>query len=180
MTDIPFAKIIRFVLVVCLGLFSSSAAIHAADSVAQLQARFDQEDNAVRKAKLFEKLGEAKFAAIRKAEKNGDHNTVGLTFEKYRDNLRSVLENLKKQHPDAEKQSNGYRQAEVSVRKGIRELDESLLLAPQEYLPPLQLVRQDLVTLDNELLRMLFPRRPADIPAPSPTADPPKASEQQP
>jgi hypothetical protein len=150
----------------------------AAESLAQLQARFDKENNAVRKAKVFEKLSEAQFALIRTAEKSEDHNAVGLTFEKYRDNLRAVVGLLKTQHPDAEKQSNGYRQAEVAVRKGIREIDESLISAPPEYLPPLQLVRRDLVTIDNDLLHLLFPRRPGEAPALAPpTSDPRGASD---
>jgi len=94
--------------------------------------------------------------------------------------LRAVVELLKKQHPDAEKQSNGYRQVEVTVRKGIREVDESMIAAPPEYLPPLRLVRQDLVTIDNELLHMLFPRRPGEQSLAPPTPDTPKASDNQP
>ena len=157
-----------------------SIAVFAADSLAQLQSKFDSENNSVRKAKIFEKLSDAQFAAIRSSEKTRDFSAVGLTFEKYRDNLRLVVEALKKQHPDAEKQSNGYRQAEVTVRKGIREIDESILAAPPEYLPPLKLVRQDLVTIDNEILHLLFPRRPGEQPVPPPTTDAPKASDTQP
>lgn len=156
----------------------------AADSVAELQSRFDREPNAVRKAKLLEKLGEAQFAAVATATKAGDNSTIGLTFEKYRDNVRAALDALKKQHPDAEKQSNGYRQIEVSVRKAIREVDESLVVAPTEYRPPLELVRRDLVNMDDEVLRALFPRRPGEQPStppdPAPTSPPPQASDKQP
>jgi hypothetical protein len=157
-----------------------SIAVFAAETVAQLQTKFDSENNSVRKAKIFEKLSDAQFAAIRSSEKAGDVSTVGLTFEKFRDNLRLTVEALKKQHPDAEKQSNGYKQVEVTIRKGIREIDESILAAPSEYLPPLKLVRQDLVTIDNEVLHLLFPRRPGEQPIPSPTTDAPKASDTQP
>jgi len=162
-------------LLVVLGCF----AVFGAETVSQLQTRFEAENNSVRKAKIFERLSDAQFLAIRSAEKAGDHNTVGLTFEKYRDNLRVSVDALKKQHPDAEKQSNGYKQVEVTVRKGIREIDESILAAPAEYLPPLKLVRQDLVITDNELLHLLFPRRPGERPVPLPTSDPPAASDTQ-
>ncbi|HMI51740.1 MAG TPA: hypothetical protein VK525_09520 [Candidatus Saccharimonadales bacterium] len=164
------------ILLVVLGCF----AVFGAETVSQLQTRFEAENNSVRKAKIFEKLSDAQFFAIRSAERAGDHNTVGLTFEKYRDNLRVSVDALKKQHPDAEKQSNGYKQVEVTVRKGIREIDESILVAPPEYLPPLKLVRQDLVITDNELLHLLFPRRPGEQPRPLPTSDPPPASDTQP
>ena len=143
----------------------------ATESLAELQARFDRETNGVHKAKLIEKLGDAQLEEARRAGKAGDYDTVGTTLEKYRDNVRAAVEALKKQHPDAEKQSNGYRQLEMHVRKGIREVDETLLVSPEAYRPPLQIVRQDLIGTDGELLKMLFPHRPAERRAPTPPAE---------
>jgi hypothetical protein len=133
-----------------------------ADSLAELQARFDRETSAVQKAKQMGKLGDAQFEEARRAGKAGDYSAVGLTLEKYRDNVRAAVEALKKQHPDAERQSNGYRQLEMHLRKGIREVDESLLVSPEGHRPPLEIVRQDLIAMDDELLKMLFPRRPLE------------------
>ncbi|HVH71464.1 MAG TPA: hypothetical protein VNB49_10190 [Candidatus Dormibacteraeota bacterium] len=132
------------------------------ETVAQLQVRFDRETNSVRKAKLFVKLGDAQFDEARRAGREGDNATVGFTMEKYRDNVRTALEALKKQHADAEKHSNGYRQMEMHVKLGIREVEDSMLAAPAPYKPPLQIVRQDLIAMDDELIRLLFPHRPAD------------------
>ena len=143
----------------------------APDSMANLQARFDRETNGVHKAKLIEKLGDAQLEEARHAGKAGDYNVVGMTLEKYRDNVRAALEALKKQHPDAEKQSNGYRQLQMHVRKGIREVDETLLVSPEDYKPPLQIVRQDLVGMDEALLKLLFPRRPVEHHAATPPAE---------
>ena len=50
----------------------------------------------------------------------------------------------------------------MHVRKGIREVDETLLVSPEDYKPPLQIVRQDLLAMEEELLKMLFPHRPAE------------------
>src|SRR6266436_6569552 len=113
----------------------------APDSMANLQARFDRETNGVHKAKLIEKLGDAQLEEARRAGKAGEYDSVGLTLEKYRDNVRAAVEALKKQHPDAERQSNGYRQLEMHLRQGIRELDDTLLVSPEGYKPPLQIVR---------------------------------------
>ena len=133
----------------------------AQESVGDLQAKFDRENNSVKKAKLLVKLADAQFEESRRAGKAGDNNTVDATMEKYRDNVRAALEALKKQHPDAEKHSNGYRQVEMQVKQGIREVEDSMLAAPAAYKPPLQIVRQDLVAMDDEMIRMLFPLRPA-------------------
>jgi hypothetical protein len=142
-----------------------------ADSLSDLQARFDRETSGVRKAKLMDKLGNAQFEEARRAGKAGDYTAVGLLLEKYRDNVREAVDALKKQHPDAEKQSNGYRQLEMHLRKGIREVDDTLLVSPEAYKPPLQLVRQDLIGLDDELLKMLFPRRPLEQRGAAPPAE---------
>ncbi len=143
----------------------------AQESVAELQAKFDRESNSIKKTKLLVKLGDAQFAESRRAGKSGDNNTVDATMEKYRDNVRAVLEALKKQHPDAEKHSNGYRQLEMHVTQGIREVEDSMLAAPAAYKPPLQIVRQDLISMDQELIRLLFPLRPANVKPPASPAE---------
>jgi hypothetical protein len=140
----------------------------APGQLSELQIRFDRESNSVHKAKLLEKLGGAQFEAVRQAEKAGDNSSVGLTLEKYRDNVREALEALKKQHPNAEKQPNGYRQLEIQVRKGIREIGESLLVVPEPYKPPIEIVREDLAAMDDELLKLLFPNRPLNQKAKNP------------
>ena len=145
----------------------------AADKVAEMQARFDHETNPVRRAKLLEKLGDAEFDEARRAFKANDLSTVGIVLEKYRDNVRAALEGLKKKRADAEKDSNGYRQLEIHVRRGIREADEIILRVPEEYQPPLQIVRRDLDSMDIELIRMLFHHRDHEPPkAPEAATDP--------
>jgi hypothetical protein len=143
----------------------------AAQSLAELQSRFDIETNGVHKAKLLQKLGDAQLEEARRAGKAADYNSLGLTLEKYRDNVRAAVDVLKNQHPDAEKHSNGYRQLQMHLRKGIREVDDALLVSPEDYKPPLQLVRQDLIALDDELLKLLFPRRPLNQRAPTHPAE---------
>ena len=156
----------------CGIIFGITAPLFAnTDPLADLQARFDHENDAVRKAKLLEKLGDAQFDKTRAASAANDFSTVGLVLEKYRDNARAALEALKKHHPDAERHSEGYRQLEAHVRKGIREVDDAMFQAPDPYKPPLQLVRQDLSAIDDELLRLLFPRRIKDQPPASPSPE---------
>jgi len=133
----------------------------AADKLGEMQARFDHENNPVRRAKFLEKLGDAEFDEARRAFKANDLSTVGMVLERYRDNVRVALDGLKKKRTDAQKDSNGYRQLEIHVRRGIREADEIILRVPEEYQPPLQIVRHDLDSMDKELIRMLFHYRDA-------------------
>jgi succinate dehydrogenase flavin-adding protein (antitoxin of CptAB toxin-antitoxin module) len=145
--------------------------VTAADKLSEMQARFDREKNPVHRAKLLEKLGDAEFDEARHAFKANDVSTVGMVLEKYRDNVRVALEGLKKKRTDAEKDSNGYRQLEIHVRRGIREADEIILRVPEEYQPPLQIVRRDLDSMDKELIRMLFHHRD-ELPAAPKGTDP--------
>jgi hypothetical protein len=130
------------------------------EDINALQARFDRESNSVRKAKLLEKLGDAQLEITRRASRANDYKTIGFVMEKYRDNARASVDALKKDRRDAEHHTSGYKQLQIHVHKSLRELDEVLVLAPDEYRPPLELVRGDLASMDNELLELLFPRHP--------------------
>jgi len=160
-------------------VFLAFAPPSVAQSLADLQARFDRETSGVQKAKLMTKLGEAQFEEARRAGKAGEYDSLGLTLEKYRDNVRAAVDALKKQHPDAERQSNGYRQLEMHLRKGIREVDETILVSPEGYKPPLQIVRQDLLGMDDELLKSLFPRRPVEKRETAPPSEKPAPSSEK-
>jgi hypothetical protein len=122
------------------------------------------------------KLGEAQLEDARRAGKAGEYDSLGLTLEKYRDNVRAAVDALKKQHPDAERQSNGYRQLQMHLRKGIREVDETILVSPEGYKPPLRIVRKDLIGMEDELLKSLFPRRPLEKHEAAPPAEKPQAT----
>ena len=130
------------------------------EDVKSLQARFDRETNSVHKAKLLEKLGDAQLEETRRASQSNDYKTIGLVMEKYRDNARAAVDALKKDHPDAERHTSGFKQLQIHVHKSLREVDEVLVVAPDEYRPPLEIVRRDLANIDDELLELLFPRHP--------------------
>jgi hypothetical protein len=150
--------------------------VGATDKLNELQSRFDSETNGVHKAKLLQRLGDAEFEEATRAEKAEDYTTVGLIMEKYRDNVRIASEALEKENPDGERHPGGYKQLEMHVQKGLRQVEEILLLAPAEFKPPLLLVRKDLLALDDKLLRALFPRRHENKP-PAPAASPTKPSD---
>jgi hypothetical protein len=146
----------------CAALLLLSHFAVAADRVKDLQDHFDKDSRAGSKVKSLEKLSDAQFDAAGKAILANDYATADLTYEKYRDNVRAAFELLRKQEPDADRHPNGYRQLELQVRKGIREIEEARLVAPDELRPPLTIVHQDLIQMDDELIRLLFPRRSKD------------------
>jgi hypothetical protein len=149
-------------LVIMTAMISVRCSRAATDDVKSLQARFDHETNSVHKAKLLEKLGDAQLEETRRASQASDYKTIGLVMEKYRDNARAAVDALKRDHPDAERHTNGFKQLQIHVHKSLREVDEVLVVAPDEFRPPLEIVRRDLANIDEELLDLLFPRHPAE------------------
>jgi hypothetical protein len=147
-----------------------------ADRLNELQTRFDHETNSVRKAKLFEQIGNEQFSDARHASQAHDYKAVAEIMERYRNNARAALNALKKEHPNAEKQLSGYKQLQIHIHKGIREVDESLLVAAEDFQPPLNLVRKDLASMDDELLVLIFPRRPEEKKTNGPMAAAPPGS----
>jgi len=147
-------------LLFLLGLGAGSP---AEEKLKEFQDRFDREPHAENKVKLLEKLGVAEFQAADDAEKRGDYTAVGFTFEKFRDNARDAFALLRKQEPDVDKHATGYRKLELQVRRGIREVEETVIVVPDVVRPPLQIVRKDLIDLDDALIALLFPpiARPA-------------------
>jgi hypothetical protein len=156
--------------------FALAAGALAVDKLTDLQQRFDRETHASDKIKLLDRLADALFETESHLETAGNFTEAAIMFEKYRDNLRAAFELLKKQEPDAEKHSGPYRRLELQVRRGVREVEEALLIAPPDLRPPLEIVRKDIIDMDDELIRLLFPRRtkpPAK--APGQTPPPPEA-----
>jgi len=144
------------------GLLSCAGSLAVADKLKELQEHFDRANHAGAKIKDLQKLGALEFEAATQASKAGDYIAVGLIFEKYRDNVRQAFELLKKQEPDADRHPGAYRQLELEVRHGIREVEDTLLAVPEEVRPPLEIVRKDLIDTDDALIHLLFPRRTKD------------------
>jgi hypothetical protein len=134
------------------------------DKVKELQAQFDREPRARAKVKQLENLGKAQFAAATAAQQAADYNAIGLIFEKYRDNVRTAFELLKVQEPNAEKHADGYRHLELQARRGIREVEDIVIIVPAEVRPPLEIVREDLIRADDELIKLLFPQHTKALP----------------
>jgi hypothetical protein len=144
------------------GMLLLATAVAAVDKIADLQERFDKEMHAAGKLKALDKLTEAQFDETRKASAAGDYVSAGLIFEKYRDNVRACFDLLKKQEPDADRHANEYRRLELQTRRGLREVEDVLVSAPPDVRPPFELVHKDILDMDDELIRLLFPKRTPD------------------
>src|SRR5215813_8549101 len=136
----PFPALAAAFAAFCMLSATPAVVARPADTLEQLQEKFDKETDAVRKAKMMQKLGDAQFAKERAASRAGDYATAGIIMEKYRDNIRAALELLKKKRPQAEKNPNGYKQLESETTEGLREVSDVMLAMPEPLRPPMQIV----------------------------------------
>lgn len=128
----------------------------------ELRARFNQETNAARKAKLMKDLGEAELKDIDHDLDAGKLSDAASTFERYRDEVRSCQKALDATGNNAEKHSSGFKQLEISVREALRRLDSIIPTLTGDQQSRFTAVRGDLSEINQHLLQELFPHAPAN------------------
>jgi chromosome segregation ATPase len=128
----------------------------------ELRARFNQETNPVRKAKLMRDLGEAELKDIDRDVDAGKVSDAAGAFERYRDEVRSCQQALDAMGSNAEKHSSGFKQLEISVRESLRRLDLIISTLTGDQQSRFVAVRGDLSQINQHLLQELFPHAAAD------------------
>lgn len=151
----------------------AASSVVAQDHVPELRARFENETNPVRKAKLVPRLADAEFAEIQNQVAAGNLADAAAVAEKVRDEAHTAQEALDGMKRDAEKHPEGYRQLQISVRESVRRLNDILRDLAGDDQKPFEEVRDDLEKLDRQLVHQLFPHGPDNVPPP----DKPKAQE---
>ncbi len=146
----------------------------AQNRLAELQTQFNREREPVRKAKVLTKLADAQFEVLHKVTDAGDYDQALRIFQDYRDEVRSAEATLKASGVDAERKPGGFKELQMHIRKGLRELDDTIHALPEDQREPFEAVRKDLITTEKELIDMLFPRQPANKPVPDKPKSPDK------
>lgn len=126
------------------------------------RTRFEQETDAMRRAQMMPKLGEAEFAEITKdfdAEKPFEALAV---LKEYNDEIQSCEKGLDERHIDAEKHPKGYKQLEISLRQALRKLNNLLVSFSADEQAPFLEVSKDMENLNRHLIHELFPKSPND------------------
>jgi hypothetical protein len=141
--------------------------------IADLQQRFAQESDAVRKAKKMPQLGEAEFQQIQKDVASEEFAEALALLREYRGQVQSCLQGLDATGVNAEKHSSGFRQLQISLRESLRRLDTMIPLISPEAQSGFTGTRQDLSEMNRHLIEELFPR-----PKQPPTKSPPSGHEE--
>ena len=161
------------------GLFSAllAAAICAAPALAgqpldRLREEFRQETDAVRRAKLFPKLGSALLAEMRKQEEAKQYDRVLPLFLEYHDSAEAAFSGLAATGRDPGKKSAGFRELEMHLRTSLHQLSDVVFGMPFDERKTLRKPEKDIEDLDNRLVKGLFPREPETDKTPPSAAKP--------
>jgi hypothetical protein len=148
----------------------------AGQSLEQLREEFKQETDPVQRAKLFPKFGAALLAEMRKKEEAKEFAGVPPLFLEYRDGATAAYSGLEATGRDAEKQSAGFRELEMHLRKSLHPVNDIVFGMPFDEREPLRKPQKDIEDLDNRLVKELFPRRTENHKTP-PSAENPHPEE---
>ena len=129
----------------------------AQDAHSKLEAQYQSENDAVRKAKIVAKLGHFEIDQSRSDLKAGDEEKALAVLERYNDEVRKTGEALTASGIDPERRPAGFKELQISLREFIRQLDDLILTLPFDKRPWFQAVRSDISATQNSLFDALFP-----------------------
>jgi hypothetical protein len=157
---------IRFAVLAALTI---CAPLAAQDRLAENLARYQHENDPVRRARELAKLGDEQIDMAKKQLKAGDEVASLHTLEQYSDEVRETVAALNNMGVDAEKKPAGFKELQISLRETIRRVDDLIFTLNVDKRPFFREVRNDLFTNQNQLIDKLFPRNPErSAPKPNP------------
>ncbi len=148
---------IRIAAIAALAL---CAPLAAQDRLAVDLAKYQNENDPIRKARALAKLGDEQVD-LAKRQLRADDDVASLhTLELYRDEVRAAVAALNGTGVNAERKPAGFKELQISIRETIRRIDDLILTLNVDKRPFFREVRNDLFMYHNELIDDLFPSRP--------------------
>ena len=132
----------------------------AQDRLAFTLNQYQHEVDPARKARDLVKLGDAQIDLARQQLKAGEDVKSLDTLEQYRDEVKQTVDSLMATGVDAEKKPAGFKELQISLRETVRKIDDLILTLPVDKRPFFREVHTDLVKEQNDLIDVLFPRKP--------------------
>lgn len=147
-------------LLLLAALAASLSAASLQDDVSRRRRDYDNQRNAVGKAKKVPKLGDAQFAAARAAMRASQYDEALRILTEYRDIVFTTRDLLLAEVPNPEKKSGGFKQMEIHVRKSLESMADIISDAPVMQREAFEAIRNDLDRVNKLLIKDLFPRQP--------------------
>lgn len=127
-------------------------------------AALERERDPVRRAKLLAKLSYGEFSEFRRQADAANYSEALRILEGYRDAVLSTQKALAASHINAERNPAGFKELQISLRHGLRQLGETMVPLTPDEREPFEEIRKELERADKELIHQLFPRQPDAAP----------------
>lgn len=127
--------------------------------LAKDKLKYEQAATAVDRAKALEKLGHEEYAAARQAVDAGKADEALQFLKDYNEQATDTHAALLKMGTDPTRNSNGFRQLQISVRERERDLKDLIRRIGFEQSDPFEKVGKRLDELNQRLIQELFPHR---------------------
>jgi hypothetical protein len=148
-------------MLVTMGILAALTVSGAQESAAQIRARFQQESNAIRKAKIMVKLGDLQFTEVQNDLAADRFPEALAALEQYSDETAESSRALDALNVNAEKHPGGFRELQISIREFLRRLNETTASLTGDEQAPILKVRKNIEETNQHLIHELFPTRPA-------------------
>ena len=147
--------------VAAVGVLASVPVAAAQNDAAAMRAKFHQENDAIRKARMMPKLGELQFDQAHRAVMADRFEEAVSVLESYRDEVAESSKALDALGVDAEKHSNGFLQLQISTREFLRRLTELMVGVTFDRQQPMAKIHAEIEETNQHLIHELFPARPS-------------------
>lgn len=127
--------------------------------LAKDKVKYAQAENAVDRAKALGKLGHEEYVAARQAVDAGKTDEALQFLKDYNEQASDTHAALLKMGADPTRNSNGFRQLQISVRERERDLKDLIRRIGFEQSDPFERVGKGLDELNQKLIQELFPHR---------------------
>lgn len=148
------------VLILLAAVVLLTSAAGARQNSQELQTKFEQENDAVRRAKMMIKISRASFGQISQQVAAGDNTDALKTLQQLVEDAQSCSDALDAKEKNPESHSSGFRQLQIATRESLRRLDDLTVGLTRDEQTPFLAIRKNLDRLNRHLIRELFPHQP--------------------
>lgn len=145
-----------------------------------LQAKFDQEPDAMRRAKLMMDISRADFHSVTEQVAAGDNTDALKTLQQLLGDAQHCADALDAKEGNPEEHPAGFKQLQIATRESLRRLDDLTVGLAGDEQTPFLAIRKDFDQLNRHLIRELFPHQPLPAETPAAQTAPAQSPETQP
>jgi len=142
-----------------MAVFLAPATISQTPTSQDLQAKFEQEPDVMRRARMLTELSRADFREIRDRVAAGKTADALKTLQQLVDDMQQCSTALDAKEPNPEGHSGGFKQLQIATRESLRRLDDLMVGMTGDEQEPFSAIRKSLDQINRHLIHELFPHQ---------------------